>query len=140
MTPSAGSKLYEETFTSGLAYQSVGRKPVEAHMLDGNYVIASAVKHPWRKQLNLMVTYLYFYNGLQLLIDRADFLECVQVTTVVHACNVDILQKMYDRFLTMGVGEWRLLLVDPIGRMKETACPSSRARNTAPRAGRAVAP
>ena len=69
ITPSAGSKLYEETFTSGLAYQSVGRKPVEAHMLDGNYVIASAVKHPWRKQLNLMVTYLYFYNGLQLLIE-----------------------------------------------------------------------
>ncbi|MBL7133262.1 MAG: radical SAM protein [Phycisphaerae bacterium] len=69
ITPSAGSKLYEETFTSGLAFQSVGRKQVEAHMLDGNYVVASADKHPWRKQLNLMVVYLYFYNGLQLLIE-----------------------------------------------------------------------
>ena len=69
ITPSAGSKLYEETFTSGLAFESVGAKPVEAHMLDGNYVVASADKRPWRKQLNLMVVYLYFYNGLQLLIE-----------------------------------------------------------------------
>ena len=58
-------------------------------------------------------------GGLRLLIDLADFLECVQVTTVVHAGNVDILSKMYDRFLRMGVGEWRLLLIDPIGRMKD---------------------
>ena len=58
-------------------------------------------------------------RGLRLLIDLAGFLECVQVTTVVHAYNVDILQVMYDRFLDMGIGQWRLLLIDPIGRMKD---------------------
>jgi hypothetical protein len=31
-------------------------------MYDGNYVIASAHRRPWRKQLNLLVGYLYFYN------------------------------------------------------------------------------
>jgi radical SAM protein with 4Fe4S-binding SPASM domain len=58
-------------------------------------------------------------RGLKLLIDKADFLECVQVTTTVHKGNVNILDEMYNKFRDMGVGEWRLLMVDPIGRMKE---------------------
>jgi radical SAM protein with 4Fe4S-binding SPASM domain len=56
-------------------------------------------------------------RGLELLIEKAGFLECVQVTTVVGAHNVDLLEKMYATFADMGVGEWRLLMVDPIGRM-----------------------
>ena len=66
ITPSAGSKLYVETFTSGLAYESVAGRRVEPHMLDGNYVVASGHRQPWRKQLNLMAAYLYFYNPLRL--------------------------------------------------------------------------
>jgi hypothetical protein len=31
-------------------------------MHDGNYVIASHHKQPWRKQFNLLAGYLYFYN------------------------------------------------------------------------------
>jgi radical SAM protein with 4Fe4S-binding SPASM domain len=58
-------------------------------------------------------------NGLGLLIEKAEFLECVQVTSVIGSHNVDVLDKMYNRFLSMGVGEWRLLMVDPIGRMLE---------------------
>ncbi len=67
ITPSAGSKLYVGTFTSGLALESAGGRPVEPHMIDGNYVIASRHKQPWRKQFNLMVAYLYFYNPVRLL-------------------------------------------------------------------------
>jgi len=55
--------------------------------------------------------------GLELLIEGAGFLECVQVTTVVGTHNVDILEEMYGRFADMRVGEWRLLMIDPIGRM-----------------------
>ncbi len=65
--PTIGSKVYEEAFTSGLAYESVGGREVEQHMFDGNYVIQSAHKRPWRKQLNLMAAYLYFYNPLRFL-------------------------------------------------------------------------
>jgi radical SAM superfamily enzyme YgiQ (UPF0313 family) len=68
ITPATGSKLYEEAFTSGLAYESVGGKRVEPHMLDANYVIASEHKKPWRKQFNIMAAYLYFYNPLWFLI------------------------------------------------------------------------
>jgi hypothetical protein len=31
-------------------------------MYDGNYVVASSHARPWRKQLNLLTAYLYFYN------------------------------------------------------------------------------
>jgi len=62
ITPSAGSKMYEETFTSEQVFDSVGGRKVRPHMYDGNYVIASGLKRPWRKQFNLLVGYLYFYN------------------------------------------------------------------------------
>ncbi len=68
MTPSTGSKLYVEAFTSGLAYESVGGRRVESHMLDGNYVVASRHPQPWRKQLNIMAAYLYFYNPVRFVV------------------------------------------------------------------------
>lgn len=65
MTPATGSQLYESAFSSGLAYDSVGGRRVEPHMLDANYVVASAETRPWRKQFNIMLAYLYFYNPIR---------------------------------------------------------------------------
>jgi radical SAM superfamily enzyme YgiQ (UPF0313 family) len=67
ITPATGSKLYDETFTSGLTYESVGGRRVEPHMLDANYVVASKHDRPWQKQFNIMLAYLYFYNPLRFL-------------------------------------------------------------------------
>lgn len=65
MTPATGSKLYQEAFSSGLAYDSVAGRRVEPYMLDANYVVASDHPRPWRKQFNIMAVYLYFYNPLR---------------------------------------------------------------------------
>ena len=62
LVPATGSKRYGETYTSGMAYESAGGWRVEEHMLGGNYVVASHHPKPWRKQLNLLVAYVYFYN------------------------------------------------------------------------------
>jgi radical SAM superfamily enzyme YgiQ (UPF0313 family) len=62
MTPSPGTKLYEQTFTGGLVLDRVGGRRAEPYMYDGNYVVASAHARPWRKQFNLLLGYLYFYN------------------------------------------------------------------------------
>jgi len=64
LSPSPGSKLYVGTYESGLAYKNVNGKPVEPYIGDGNYVIASRAAEPWRKQLNILIAYLYFYNPL----------------------------------------------------------------------------
>ncbi len=62
ITPSRGSRLYEETFESGMVLKSAGGREVTANMYDGNYVIASKEKRPWRKQINLLLAYVFFYN------------------------------------------------------------------------------
>jgi len=67
ITPSAGSKLYESTFTTGQVYDRVAGLPVTPHMYDGNYVVASRHPKPWRKQLSLLAAYAYFYNPIALI-------------------------------------------------------------------------
>ncbi len=68
LVPATGSKLFVGTYTSGMAYDSVGGRKVVEHMLGGNYVVASNHDKPWRKQLNILIAYLYFYNPWQLFV------------------------------------------------------------------------
>ncbi|MEW6253365.1 MAG: radical SAM protein [Planctomycetota bacterium] len=68
LTPATGSRSYDETFSQGLMIARAGGRPVEPHMLDANYVVASAHPRPWRKQLNLLAAYLYFYNPARFLL------------------------------------------------------------------------
>jgi hypothetical protein len=68
LSPAPGSKWYEETFTSGLAFDSVDGNKVEQWISDGNYVVASKHRRPWLKQLNLLLAYTYFFNPLRLLL------------------------------------------------------------------------
>jgi len=66
LVPATGSKLFSGTYTSGMVYESVAGRPVEEHMLGGNYVVASHCPKPWRKQANILIAYLWFYNPLRL--------------------------------------------------------------------------
>ena len=68
ITPSPGSKCYEETFSSGMVLASAGGRRAELRMFDGNYVVSSKHKRPWRKQFNILAVCLYFNNPLRLLI------------------------------------------------------------------------
>jgi len=67
LTPSPGSKLFVDTYTSGCAFETVDGKPLEPHIVDGNYVVASKHPRPWIKQLNLLIGYTFFFNPLRLL-------------------------------------------------------------------------
>jgi radical SAM superfamily enzyme YgiQ (UPF0313 family) len=67
ITPAPGSKLYEQTYTSGQVFQSVAGRRVMPYMLDGNYVVASDLQRPWHKQFNVLIGYSYFYNPFWLL-------------------------------------------------------------------------
>ena len=67
MTPSAGTKLYEQTFTGKQVINSAGGKPVLPSMYDGNYVVASSHRFPALKQLNMLIGYASFYNPIRLL-------------------------------------------------------------------------
>ncbi len=67
MTPSAGTKLFEGAFTEGMVLESAGGRPAGPQMYDGNYVVASKHARPWRKQINMLIGYLYFYNPVWLI-------------------------------------------------------------------------
>lgn len=67
LTPSPGSKWYEDTYNSGLAIAAVNGTAVQPHIVDGNYVVASQHPRPWLKQLNLLAGYTYFFNPLRFL-------------------------------------------------------------------------
>jgi len=68
LVPAPGTKLYHETYTSGQVFDVVGGRRVDPYMHDGNYVVASNHKHPWKKQLNILTSYAYFYNPWWLLV------------------------------------------------------------------------
>ncbi|MCC6682693.1 MAG: radical SAM protein [Phycisphaeraceae bacterium] len=67
LVPSPGSALYDSTYESGQAFESVAGRTVAPWMHDGNYVIASYAHRPWIKQVNIWLAYLSFYNPLNLL-------------------------------------------------------------------------
>jgi radical SAM superfamily enzyme YgiQ (UPF0313 family) len=64
LTPSVGSKGYEETYEQGMVIQQAGQRKVEDFQYDGNHLIATHDPHPWRKQLNIYLGYASFYNPL----------------------------------------------------------------------------
>jgi radical SAM superfamily enzyme YgiQ (UPF0313 family) len=66
LTPSPGTKLYEGTFESGMVLESAGGRKARPYMYDGNYVVASSHARPWRKQVNLLLSYAFMYNPLWL--------------------------------------------------------------------------
>ena len=66
MTPSPGTVLFGQTFAKKLVLASAGGRKVRPYMFDGNYVVASEHRRPWRKQLNLLLAYFYFYNPIWL--------------------------------------------------------------------------
>jgi radical SAM superfamily enzyme YgiQ (UPF0313 family) len=62
LTPSVGSKGYEEPYRDGLVIGQAGTKRLEDYQYDGNHCIATADPNPWRKQLNVYLAYASFYN------------------------------------------------------------------------------
>jgi radical SAM superfamily enzyme YgiQ (UPF0313 family) len=64
LTPSVGSKGYEEAFEKGMVIDKAGSTKVEDYQFDGNHCIATDDPAPWRKQLNIYLGYASFYNPL----------------------------------------------------------------------------
>ncbi len=67
LSPSVGSKGYEQAFQEGTVLKAVGGRPVEEYQHDGNHCIATADRRPWRRQLNVLAAYAAFYNPINLL-------------------------------------------------------------------------
>jgi radical SAM superfamily enzyme YgiQ (UPF0313 family) len=64
LTPSVGSKGYEDSYKKGMVIEQAGDRKLEDYHYDGNHCIATEDPHPWRKQFNIYLAYATFYNPL----------------------------------------------------------------------------
>lgn len=66
LTPSVGSKSFEELFQKGMVIGSAGDMKLQDYQYDGNHLVATEDPKPWRKQWNIYRAYASFYNPLNL--------------------------------------------------------------------------
>jgi hypothetical protein len=45
-----------------------GGRAIEDYQYDGNHCLATSDTHPWRRQINMLASYIAFYNPLNLLL------------------------------------------------------------------------
>ncbi len=50
---------------------------------------------------------------------KAEFLDCLQVTTVVNKSNIKELDEMYNKMKELDIDSWRIVNIDPIGRASD---------------------
>jgi radical SAM superfamily enzyme YgiQ (UPF0313 family) len=62
LTPSVGSKGYEEPYNQGMVIAEANGQKIDDHHYDGNHCIATHDPNPWRKQMNIYLAYASFYN------------------------------------------------------------------------------
>ncbi len=139
LVPATGSKLFSGTYTSGMAYESVGGRRVEEHMLGGNFVIASNHPKPWRKQVNILIAYAYFYNPIRFLI------ALVRPNTRLYLADAiwqalgmwglaQTARKTFGWVLRLRFGKIRRKSAPPVNRVPMRAPDGSRAGHALPAA------
>ena len=52
-------------------------------------------------------------------LNKAEFLNCLQVTTVVNKANLNELEEMYNKMTELNIDSWRVVNMDPIGRAND---------------------
>src|SRR5262249_49013074 len=116
LTPSVGSKGYEENYTKSLVIEQAGTMKVEDYQYDGNHLIATEDPHPWREQLNIYMAYATFYNPINFMRSILNWKDPLWTYRVMsQAYGMAGLVKSFAK----GWGWLTSLYKGPITRMKE---------------------
>jgi hypothetical protein len=62
LTPATGTRSFEANYEKGTVFDTVGGRRVLEHQFDGNNVVSSLAREPWRDQLRLLLAYAMYYN------------------------------------------------------------------------------
>jgi radical SAM superfamily enzyme YgiQ (UPF0313 family) len=116
LTPSVGSKGYEEPYKKGMVIEQAGDHKLQDYQYDGNHCIATEDPHPWRKQLNIYMAYASFYNPINLVRAVTSWKDPLW--------EVRVLWQVYGiaglmRSVVKGFGWFRGLLRGPIKKMPD---------------------
>ncbi|RMF75493.1 MAG: radical SAM protein [Planctomycetota bacterium] len=137
LVPATGSKLFVGTYESGMAYESVGGRRVEEHMLGGNYVIASNHPKPWRKQANILIAYAWFYNPLRFLVALVRPKSKLYLADAIWQCYgmwglAQTVRRTFGWLLRLRFGRIRRKTRPPLNRIPMNAPDGSRADHALP--------
>ncbi len=115
LTPWVGSRGYEQPFRDGLVLSKAGGQPIEDYQYDGNHCLATNDAHPWRRQINMLVSYAAFYNPLNLLLALPRFDKVWRDRIVFQLLGmVGVAKSIYQS------REWLTRLISgPIERLAE---------------------
>ena len=97
--------------------EEVVKKMAETHMYSVS-VSLDGLKETHEKFRKVPGSYEKILKGLELML-KEPAIKVVQVTTCVNKKNIDELEEMYQMLLKMGIKNWRVIEVDPIGRAKD---------------------
>ncbi|MGE3804227.1 MAG: radical SAM protein [Gemmataceae bacterium] len=116
LTPSVGSKGYEEPYEKKMVIAQANGNAVEDHHYDGNHCIATDDPSPWRKQLNIYMGYATFYNPLNFVRSIASWKDPVWSYRVMYqAYGMVGLVKSFSK----GFGWLKSLYQGPVEKVKE---------------------
>jgi radical SAM superfamily enzyme YgiQ (UPF0313 family) len=116
LIPSVGSKGYEEPYEQGMVIDEANGNKLEDHHYDGNHCIATHDPHPWRKQMNIYLAYLCFYNPvnfIRAIVRWKDPLWTVRVMYQAYGL-IGVL-----RSIAKGFGWFKSLWRGPISKKSE---------------------
>jgi len=116
LTPSVGSKGYEEPYENGMVIAEADGNKIDDHHYDGNHCIATHDPHPWRKQMNMYLAYASFYNPLNFVRAIADWKHPLwDVRVVYQAYGMVGLVKSFMSGFTWLKSLWK----GPVRKMQE---------------------
>jgi radical SAM superfamily enzyme YgiQ (UPF0313 family) len=116
LTPSVGSKGFEEPYQKGLVIEQAADHKLEDYQYDGNHCIATEDPNPWRKQLNLYLGYASFYNPLNFMRSIANWKDPLWTYRVMYqAYGMAGLVKS----VAQGWGWLKSLYSGPVKKMTE---------------------
>ncbi|MHB1035256.1 MAG: B12-binding domain-containing radical SAM protein [Pirellulales bacterium] len=126
LTPWVGSQGYEQPFRDGFVLSKAGGQPIEDYQYDGNHCLATNDAHPWRRQINMLVSYAAFYNPFNLLLALPRFDKVWRDRVVFQLLGMVGLAKS----IHQSRGWLKRLIAGPIEKSAEL--PRSRFRMVAP--------
>jgi radical SAM superfamily enzyme YgiQ (UPF0313 family) len=116
LTPSVGSKGYEEPYNTGMVIAEASGNKVEDHHYDGNHCIATHDPQPWKKQLNIYLAYASFYNPWNFMKAIAEWQHPLWTVRVVYQAYG--MLGLVKSFIN-GFGWLKSLWQGPVQKMQE---------------------
>jgi len=120
LTPSVGSKGYEEPFQKGMVIGQAGGHKLEDYQYDGNHLIATEDPKPWRKQVNIYLAYANFYNPLNFVRAIANWKDPVWTYRVMYQAYgmIGLVRSM-----AQGWGWLKSLYTGPVQKLDDVPRP-----------------